>query len=356
MALEPMYPSTDLDLGRQEIRLVELLDGSESETISLRFHRRVLDDSLDFTALSYMWGDPDETRTILLDGTTFVIRENLWQFLSEVRRQGTYRKTLLWIDAICINQGNIRERNHQVELMGDLYSKATLVAAWLGVAGNGSDVAMDLLNRRFCNSCEASHRIGFHYISYRCLERTELSTIEVLLSRPYWRRVWITQEVILAKRVVLHCGQRLFEIPPSNEECPAPGLIWDSVGTIGGSILDSRRNWHQQDGAKGGFDFVTMARTSAWLQSSDVRDRIYALKGLLHPSELSRFNISVDYHLSPAELYMSLTEALEVAGLSDYDFRFTTSMLCIIFISLKRKGDVEMSVPENSSRQRTLVE
>jgi hypothetical protein len=40
----------------------------------------------------------------------------------------------LWIDAISINQETLEERNHQVGIMGEIYSRAECVIIWLGRA------------------------------------------------------------------------------------------------------------------------------------------------------------------------------------------------------------------------------
>jgi hypothetical protein len=53
---------------------------------------------------------------------------------------------LLWVDAICIDQSNIEERNHQVKLMDLIYKNAKIVFMWLGEEADGSDLAMEILS------------------------------------------------------------------------------------------------------------------------------------------------------------------------------------------------------------------
>ena len=62
---------------------------------------------------------------ILLDGKVFKVRDNLWQFLHEMRKQ--HRRDRFWIDAISIYQTDMKERNHQVAMMKDIYTKVGLV-------------------------------------------------------------------------------------------------------------------------------------------------------------------------------------------------------------------------------------
>ncbi|KAF2851795.1 HET-domain-containing protein [Plenodomus tracheiphilus IPT5] len=83
-----------------------------------------------YTALSYVWGDPTPTKSILLNGHTVLVRRNLWDFLQKARK---WQCTgYLWIDALSIDQSSIAERNHQVAIMGDIYRNAAKTIAWLG--------------------------------------------------------------------------------------------------------------------------------------------------------------------------------------------------------------------------------
>lgn len=55
------------------------------------------------------------------------------------------RQPLLWIDAICIDQGNVTEKNHQVQRMGVIYAGVKMVMIWLG--RNGAHGAIDVMVR-----------------------------------------------------------------------------------------------------------------------------------------------------------------------------------------------------------------
>jgi hypothetical protein len=89
-----------------------------------------------YSALSYEWG-PEEPPFywIRLNGHYLRVRKNLWRFLwvaHSALGSGREIEGFLWVDAICINQDNMSERGHQVKLMGDIYSYARTVLAWLG--------------------------------------------------------------------------------------------------------------------------------------------------------------------------------------------------------------------------------
>jgi hypothetical protein len=82
--------------------------------------------------LSYVWGDLPPTEEIELDGKRFHIRKNLGELLNRVRRPKSLIR--VWVDAVCVDQDNIPERNSQVGLMSQIFGAATLVVAWLGEA------------------------------------------------------------------------------------------------------------------------------------------------------------------------------------------------------------------------------
>ncbi|KAH7361167.1 hypothetical protein BKA66DRAFT_396649, partial [Pyrenochaeta sp. MPI-SDFR-AT-0127] len=56
-------------------------------------------------------------------------------------------KTLLWVDAICIDQNDLIERNHQVGLIGQIYSNATLVLTWGGKSDEDAQIVSKLISR-----------------------------------------------------------------------------------------------------------------------------------------------------------------------------------------------------------------
>ena len=83
-----------------------------------------------YDALSYVWGSPTGDREIICDGQTLMVTDNCLTALRYLRPKKKART--LWVDAICIDQSSINERNHQVKLMGDVYKLARRVLIWLG--------------------------------------------------------------------------------------------------------------------------------------------------------------------------------------------------------------------------------
>ena len=114
-----VYADISLDSKTDSIRLLEILD-HKAGTIVCRFHRVCLEDAPGYTALSYTWGSAKEAKELLIDGTRVFVRQNVWNFLQQTRRDRTWK--FIWIDALCIDQGNPDERNHQVKMMRAIYS------------------------------------------------------------------------------------------------------------------------------------------------------------------------------------------------------------------------------------------
>ncbi|KAH9207480.1 heterokaryon incompatibility protein-domain-containing protein, partial [Leptodontidium sp. 2 PMI_412] len=124
-----IYPP--LDKSSSKIRLIHLQPRSRNNNIICQLCIVDLDaDDLKYEALSYEWGETNISRSILLNGKEFSVRENLWSALTYLRHDEVER--VLWIDAICIDQSDKGERNHQVGLMAQVYSRASRVVVWLG--------------------------------------------------------------------------------------------------------------------------------------------------------------------------------------------------------------------------------
>ena len=95
--------------------------------------------------------------------------------LSHLRDRAVER--LIWVDAVCINQADINERGHQVQIMAKIYSKAYRVIIWLGEATDNSDRALEEIRvAKFTNSSD---------------NKKTQQAILALLQRPWFRRIWV---------------------------------------------------------------------------------------------------------------------------------------------------------------------
>ncbi|KAF2717000.1 HET-domain-containing protein, partial [Polychaeton citri CBS 116435] len=157
-----------------------------------------------YRCLSYVWGNP-EFHEILVNRKRIYISKNLCIFLQRMRGGSAMREErhqYLWIDAICIDQHNVEERNQQVQMMGTIYQSARQVIVWLGREwdrlGNASEQA-----RNF----QAQPQTPPLDEQGNPIERAlPTESIAVLLDRVWFRRVWVVQEAALAKQLVVVCG------------------------------------------------------------------------------------------------------------------------------------------------------
>ncbi|KAH8602297.1 heterokaryon incompatibility protein-domain-containing protein, partial [Bisporella sp. PMI_857] len=184
-----MYEYELLD-AKSDLRLLILEMGGTSDPIKCRLVRARFARRPFYEALSYTWGSADQKKQIWLHGQRTDVRSNLWSALFKLRRNDKNR--LLWVDALCINQRNVNERNHQVALMKEIFTQAAEVIVWLGPEADDSDLAMDFLY-------DASSR----YAGPSTLDVPTHKALRKLCNRDYWKRMWILQEVSLAKHLTV---------------------------------------------------------------------------------------------------------------------------------------------------------
>lgn len=155
-----------------------------------------------YDALSWCWGTLSEESWISIrkGGTRYAksVRSDLVAALRTLRHHEHDRP--LWIDAVCIDQSNFEERNHQVEMMADIYGKADCVRIWLGNPTDSSNLAIRFIKKEvlqlqhfdeLCESKEAS---------------AKWKSLLELMQRPWFSRRWVVQEVALARKAIIHCG------------------------------------------------------------------------------------------------------------------------------------------------------
>lgn len=152
-----------------------------------------------YDALSYYWGPPGGRRKLIhIDGEAVLISPSLYAFL---RRYGTKSEQTVWVDALCINQNDVEERNQQVSIMDSIYRGAAVVHVWLGKGDSDTDLALTC-----CQRWHQTERLESEKpLKTADVERIASSLLQIA-TRPYWRRVWIVQEVALARCPLLVCG------------------------------------------------------------------------------------------------------------------------------------------------------
>ncbi|KAJ9611315.1 hypothetical protein H2200_004499 [Cladophialophora chaetospira] len=226
----PRFQYQPLHDPERQIRLVKLSPESKNGVIQCSLRHAELNSK--HVALSYVWGPPEPTRDILIDGKTFNIRDNLWQFLSHECQKRRSRKCSYWIDQISINQEDTIEKNHQVYIMGTIYKSAIQVFVWLGdwdeeILRAMTGAAMHPVNavfwwwlklrsalHRMISSYEDTRQVYMarvnHYLDHYFEHWTSGLPIHLgclLELNPYWRRAWTTPEFLLARDLKIISGK-----------------------------------------------------------------------------------------------------------------------------------------------------
>jgi hypothetical protein len=305
------------------IRIFKLLPGKPEDPIHGELIDASLDDKPKYEALSYSWGNPDIVSLIhlgeysnFLNGTT-----NLFSALVRLRRRDVPR--MLWVDAICINQRDDVEKTRQLTLMTRIYKEAVRVVVWLGPGfwnmGHGLAKLKELLqygrDDKLGNTQEISQRVSdfdseeeksmdWYHMPSRSAFRIGLSRA---LSRDWWNRLWVVQEIALSREAVLYCGNRRISWPATGEI----SKVVQKMGTEG-EILNSSSGPNAVDNAKEYLRSLLILQQNYLMGTrphllellelfknrlcTDPRDRIFSLLALADESDAA-FN-KADYSMS----------------------------------------------------------
>lgn len=268
-----------------------------------------LDNSPEYDALSYRWEHSTGDRYIFVNGMKTPVMENLFCALKEIRSVFGSQKTPtshnLWVDSVCIDQDSIEERTKQVGLMGQIYSNALTVRVWIG-SPDSTNVGAAF------QFIDDALRIG--YYNRRANMRHKTSGIQALtglLSRSYWNRMWVFQEIVLAQKAVVHCGT--FSKPWDDfkrfDALCGSGAAWDMPREQQEEFLELRNALF-----KIAHLFVSRSQTvhirnvllpTRHLQCQDPKDKLYALLGVC--DTLAK-TIQPDYALSTRDAYIDFSK------------------------------------------------
>lgn len=196
-AKDNVFQHDPLNYEAPDIRVIQVLPEFSSGNL-IQCTIRHTDTSDTYICLSYVWGEPSsEKYRILINERHYWVHQNLWEFLSVARIR--YHSTSLWIDAICIDQNAVLERNHQVQHMGDIFSGASRVIAWLG---NGEETIsfMALLREHQMLATIHAPRTSTKRL------HDVVTGIQHFSMLNYWQRAWITQEIALARSTTFVSG------------------------------------------------------------------------------------------------------------------------------------------------------
>ena len=250
MAFQPTIPSSTIHQplkGSQDMRVLELYPGSfedelrcELHVCSVEFEYPTINESVSvisnttytmhtqhavsqetgqpvwYTALSYVWGVAASVMPMLCNGRPFHTTRNLDIALRRLRQ--TDAAIMLWIDQICINQDDLNEKSQQVILMSKIYQRAWSTIVWLGEEADNSGNAMDTLKLihealQYHTDERAPNFEDFERLSLPAPGSEDWSNLSKFLSRPWFQRIWVVQEVVFSYRIQLLYGNKSLSWP-----------------------------------------------------------------------------------------------------------------------------------------------
>ncbi|TLD30801.1 hypothetical protein PspLS_03054 [Pyricularia sp. CBS 133598] len=382
-----------------DIRLLQLfpLESGESSLVECKLVQVSLESvHSKYKGLSYAWGDAKVKRPISIDGEEVQVNASLEECLRQFCQPGQDELPYyLWVDALCINQADLSERSAQVMRMKDIYSAAEEVLIWLGPEGEHTRAGIAC----FEQICFETLRIGFkmlqeghterHYFDFaadqwkivamRGADSEEMKGMLDFLTRDWFCRVWILQELSMAQQATFVCGVMRTDV--GNLWMPAMGYVMatavDDMATSGWDKLQqnlpvfyNRRSavslvmllklleWEWSEEYRGrrtvhDYDFdevlVFQAQGSRtlgslerlllelpWQLATDPRDKIYGVLGI--SSDFSKGGIIPDYALPIAKVFMDAIASM----LRESDSLY---LLSGCDISLRRHSMITESVP-----------
>ncbi|KAI1367612.1 heterokaryon incompatibility protein-domain-containing protein [Xylaria arbuscula] len=349
---------------RQGIRLLQL-HPSESFDGIIRctlFHA-YLEDEPEYEALSYVWGPPNFTQDILVDEKPTKITRNLESALRHLRHASLDR--VLWVDALCINQTDIAERNYQVTLMKEIYSKCKRDLAWLGPNPGGvcrklveepteqpteetaervtnevlerlqrgmrifrkiyhhdTETLDDMLERwKICNNLRSSDGEDDESKNWVISFADHMALYYLFSSAPLWRRIWVMQELSCARRVLLVAGAESLDweevasfLRDENKPYADAFHVTGGHSSLHGAVVkifgivqtvqQQRRIMKEVKEGKYVSKLMDVLARFQYADAGDSRDVVYGLLGLVsekHP-------IRVDYGKPDRELFTDITK------------------------------------------------
>lgn len=403
---EPLPSSTS-------IRLLELTPSTDNKTIYCSLKAFELRDAPAFDALSYTWGFPltpfsksfpatsskgweklpklpvitskssvDSQYTdsdgeisgrkrrypIVCDGRTILVTANLRDALqmlnkSKVATNEITKQKYVWIDALCVDQENIAERNAQVANMAETFKAAQGVIVWLGKEDDFTADAVEVIEQISAIPETVWPSVGYTDFykddCYKKLQVRHLSYFNWLgfiafVNRPWFKRAWVVQEIALAKSALLVCGHKVFpwdqlsktlafikstrwyhhlttekmrhiaalqkalgaykRLLSSSADIAMAAMYLDRTRT---HIAASGRLALQSQNRQRKPSLRILLETHRYSKSTDARDKVYAFLGLadrrVAPFKALPNTLVPDYNMTVQELYLQVARAFLIS-------------------------------------------
>lgn len=343
-AVDPLYS----ELQHKEIRVLKIAPGEWHDEIECELLPVPLHNTFVFDALSYAWGSSKLVRSIILNGRAHSVTASAHQALRRLRQTYDPTTVTVWIDALCINQSDDKERANQVQLMREIYTKARQVIIYLGEVQNSkskvsskstffqpkaddgilsSFVArcslqnvpkipkMDEASEVFCLIHSIAEAQNLDDIALFGADskyhRRLFEALRQLMRCRWWDRMWTLQEAVVPRDVIIIYGpcvstwdmftraaKAYSDRKPSEAFSLLPPeylKVIDFYSQIVLGIENMRRRWTSNEQTT----LLSLLRQFSGRNATDPRDRVYALLGLAR----GRLPVQPNYSIDVATVY-----------------------------------------------------
>ncbi|KAI9663891.1 MAG: hypothetical protein M1821_007381 [Bathelium mastoideum] len=316
----------------RQIRLLHLRPSSDGANVRCESQAYDFPPPISYEALSYCWGPNNKREAITVNGIkTFEVTDNLAAALRRLRLSRTNR--VLWIDAICIDQNSVQEKNTQVRLMGEIYGRAQRTLVWLGdsieeKATSTVGLAQNPLSR-------ALSWIGYGSEVHELPEIDGTQDLQsALLNEPscWWERLWTVQEVVrstdlpdicfgphtfrwhdfrsLLGPIANQANTKVMASPEYDIDVRAPNTRTNTLYIKALKLSDRLVNLErlrETSSRRRSASLLDLARLNLGSAVTDPRDRVYSLLGLVHLQEAEMNKIEYEESFSAQQVFAKAT-------------------------------------------------
>lgn len=324
-------------LQRRHIRLLDFIDDLG---LGCTLEDADLDHAPSYAALSYTWGKasyqkgrpPEQVYEVTINGETIQTQQNLHDAFRHLSKHVRSRSCRFWVDFVCINQQDVAERSLQVQYMAEIYQKAEVIYAWLGVPFDEEETKMAVKLMREFNQFlrEGLERHGGDLRPVTASMNTDSvgfptesrpdpisawDGIAEMFNQHYWQRTWVYQEATTPREIWFWCGDHCFndihlsatvyfgyeysrfpEFSPRFVSAAGPnGSAWAM------SVARTARQTYLKTGGQTMLQLVKQVRKA---RCTDPRDKIFAPRG--HAVGVGAEDFVVDYERSLRDVYTEL--------------------------------------------------
>jgi hypothetical protein len=344
-----------------EIRLVQITRvqedaGKDSIVLELDILHTCLDQAGPYLAISYAWGNPERTHKLLVNGAALFVPENTFRTLYTVYHALPSLTTelgvpgeqvSLWIDAICINQSDVDEKEDQVRRMGRIYSQAVGAIGYIGRPPQGKNPFDGFRTLLWMGNdvgfvaddmpADAAHAWFGEWTRDPSLFEQEVGPLGVfaeafknLFTNDWFIRCWVVQEMVLARETACLYGHgpefaamKLSVLTTLLDRYHSPQnfqhfmAIWSAMNPDAEANWDRNRKEIQMEAWSSirndleqrqseGMRLLELLGRTCFGKASDARDIIYSLMGIMEEQDRSAIRVDYSDDYTAANLFLDM--------------------------------------------------